>query len=67
VTTARLIPYEVVWCGARIKNDWSKTRGELLGDYSQVPASKEVREVARPFKVRVAGGWGPQVQREEES
>jgi hypothetical protein len=60
---AKLVPYEVVWCGSTIKHDWSKTRGELLGDYACIPISKEVREVA-PARVKVAT-WAQNMEKEE--
>jgi hypothetical protein len=51
--TAAMVSYEVVWCGASRRNDWSKTRGELLGDYWRIP-SPPLRGVASQLGVKVA-------------
>jgi hypothetical protein len=51
--TARFYLSPVVWCGASVKHAWSSTRGELLGDYSQVPP-KSLADVAGKLRVKVA-------------
>lgn len=64
VVSARLVPFEVVWCGSKIKHDWSKTRGELLDDYSTLPR-RRLREAGVRTGVKVAT-WAQEMSDDEE-
>jgi hypothetical protein len=63
--TAEMVTYEVVWSGAHKRTSWSHTRGELLGDYSRVPA-RHLKEVGHSLRVKVATWAKRRIMEKEE-